>query len=237
MSAVLEVAVPEQALECTRPRRLEALVSGAGPSLPELPGDWPASGRHVDRLYLGSEFCERLIPPLDLLRRVVNWAGAHGVALTLATPIVSDGGLRLLRRVLRHLPAGSEVVVNDWGVLHLLRRDHPNLRPVAGRGICKAIKDPRLPSATWARLYPPSFGSTRHAAMLARRGFVGVQLDIAPFARPRDLHVPGLPVAVNVGHGYVTKGRTCRFGSFGLAPGRKFAPGHAGRFECHDDVA
>ncbi|MDX1594759.1 MAG: hypothetical protein R3298_10940, partial [Gammaproteobacteria bacterium] len=28
-----------------------------------------------------------------------------------------------------------------------------------------------------------------------------------------------------------------RFGSLGLAPGRKFAPGHACRFECHDYVA
>ena len=38
----------------------------------------------------------------------------------------------------------TEVVVNDWGVLRLVRREFPGLRPVLGRLMNKMMRDPRV---------------------------------------------------------------------------------------------
>lgn len=186
----------------------------------------------VSHLHFGNEFCERLLPEADALVQALETAARLGVVLVLSTPMLADTGIGQLRDLLRVLPDGAEVVANDFGVLRLLQREFPALRPVAGRMLCKAIKDPRLPSETWARLYPSGVAAPPFVALLQRLGVIRMEMDVAPFARTEDYADLPLPVAVHAPFGYSVKGRICRPGSLHQAGPHKFAPNHHCHKEC-----
>ncbi len=233
---------PAIAVTVTTPGNLAALPSAPvlGEALAAL--GWRrletfgCEGRRVERLHIGSEYCERLIPAPAELETAVTEAGRLGAALTLTTPMAGDAALARLRRLLPLLPEGSEVVANDWGVLRLLARDFPALVARAGRMLCRMVKDPRLPSETWGRLYPHGLGASPFVTLLGRFGVRGVEMDVAPFARAEDFAHTGLPVALHVPYGSSVKGRICRPGSLHQEGARKFAPGHGCRLECLDYV-
>ena len=191
----------------------------------------------ITRLQFGSEFCESLLPAPAALRRMLTLAAANGLAFSLATPICSDRSVARLRKLLALLPPQSEVVANDWGVLRLLHADFPNLTPVAGRLICKQVKDPRLPSAQWAALYPHGVHGAPFVAMLRRFGVGRVEMDVAPFAAAEELNSPQMCVSAHAPWGFAVKGRACRIGSLNLAEADKFAIAGKCRRECLDYVA
>ena len=211
--------------------------SGAGSLFDALRLALPPSAnglaaRPVGRLQFGNEFCERLIPSPTALRQAIGLADAAGLALTLATPSVPDAGLAKLRRLFRLLPEGSEIVVNDYGVLRLLAHEYPGLEPVAGRQLCKMIKDPRLPNEQWARLNPPGLGSAVFETLLSRFGVRRAEVDVPPFAQPTDLKAGGLALSVHAPFGYVLRGRVCRIGSLRFEGADKFRPDQTCRKEC-----
>lgn len=189
--------------------------------------DWP-----VSRIYLGNEFCERLIPTPKELEQVQLWAGQQALDLTLVTPMVTDAGLRRLDILLPRLPDGSEVVINDWGVLLRLRTDYPSLVPVLGRMLNKMIKDPRLPSEQWTRLQPHSSQSVHFQSFLERFAIGRLEMDVPPFARTEQFQTAPLALGVHLPYGYTVKGRMCRIGSLGQRDEGKFVAGHACRKEC-----
>lgn len=190
------------------------------------------AGRSLNRIHYGNEFCERLLPHSAQLERVVEWSTARGLAITLLTPMLADRGIGQLPRLLQRLPEQSEVVVNDWGVLRLLREQYPRLQPVAGRQMVKMIKDPRLPSAEWASAIPPGTQSSLYPKLMRRFGVDAVETDIRPFAEPTDLQPNGLRLSVHLPFGYTLKGRICKPGSLSLEKSKKFAPGHSCQKEC-----
>lgn len=227
---------PEIAVALTDGRWI-ARVAGAGSLFDALRLAPPASAnglaaRPIERLHLGNEFCERLIPSPTMLKQAVGLAGGAGLALTLATPSVADAGLARLRRLFRLLPGGAEAVVNDYGVLRLLLREFPGLEPVAGRQLCKTIKDPRLPTEQWARLNPGGVDAPAFRDMLGRLGIGRVELDVPPYARPADLRAGGLALSVHAPFGYAVRGRICRIGSLRFEGADKFRPGQACGKEC-----
>jgi len=102
---------------------------------------------HARRLYFGHELCERLLPSAPDLARVVGFCRMKGLWLTLVTPPVTQPGLARVEELLTWLDAhdaAGEIVINDYGVLHLLRRRHPRLEPVLGRLMSKQQRDPRI---------------------------------------------------------------------------------------------
>lgn len=229
---------PEIAVALSDGRALARLadMAGAGVLFDELalapPPSPDGAAYAVGRLHLGNEFCERLIPSATVLRRAIGLAEAAGLKLTFATPSAHDAGLARLCRLLRLLPGGAEVVVNDYGVLRLLRREFPALEPVAGRQLCKAIKDPRLPTEQWARLNPGGVDAPAFGGMLGRLGIRRIELDVPPYARPGDLRAGGLALSVHAPFGYAVRGRICRIGSLRFDGQAKFRPGLACSKEC-----
>ncbi len=189
------------------------------------------------RLQFGSEFCENLLPSPAQLRKMLKLAEANGLAFSLATPICSDRSITRLRKLLALLPPRAEVVANDWGVLRLLHAEFPSLTPVAGRLICKQVKDPRLPSAQWTALYPHGVHGAPFVALLKRFGVGRVEMDIAPFAAAEDLHSPQLRVSAHAPWGFAVKSRACRIGSLNLSDDKKFAIDGKCRRECLDYTA
>jgi hypothetical protein len=229
---------PEIAVALTDGRSIVRLAApGAGDLFEALRLAPPPSANGiaedpVARLHVGTEFCERLIPSPTVLSRSIELAAEAGLALTLTTPTVPDDGLARLRRLFRLLPDASEVVVNDYGVLRLLLREFPGLEPVAGRQLCKTIKDPRLPTEQWARLNPGGVDAPAFRDMLGHLGIGRIELDVPPYARPADLRAGGLALSVHAPFGYAVRGRVCRIGSLRFEGTDKFRPGQACGKEC-----
>jgi hypothetical protein len=183
-------------------------------------------------LYLGSEFCEFLMPSAEIVKRGIQIAKGSACRFALVTPVASDGVIDHLKTLLPLLPAGAELIVNDWGVASLAQREFPRIKLVAGRLLCKMIKDPRLDSRVWVDMYPHGLGGTSFRRMLDKLGIERMELDVPPFAVPelfRDLVVPA---AVHAPCGYVSKGRQCKIGSIALPLTQKFSSGRECRREC-----
>jgi len=188
--------------------------------------------RPVQRIQFGNEFCERLIPTKVQLEKALDRALADGLDLTLVTPMTTELDLPPLRELLAVLPGGNEVVVNDWGVARLLRNRFPDLVPVAGRLLCKMIKDPRLPSAQWKGHTPSGIRVPGFLRNLNRLGIDRVEIDVPPYATPEDFVLPGKHLSVHTPYGYAVRGRACRIGSLNRPAHKKFQCGEMCRREC-----
>lgn len=212
------------------PLRVADCARALGWPSPPLPDG--VDGRTVTRIHLGSEFCETLLPSDAQLRQALGLIAAAGLDFALLTPALSDAGLAALGALLPLLPSGTEVVANDWGALRLLRDHRPDLTPVAGRLLCKMVKDPRLPSAEWARLYPHGVHSGPFGTILERMGVSRIEMDVPPFAEAGDFRPGTARVAVHAPYGFSVKGRACRIGSLAQPPEGKFTSGQECRREC-----
>lgn len=99
------------------------------------------------RIYFGQEFCERLLPSISRLKWVLNFAREKEVSFTLVTPYITEKGLEKLEgllEVLAETRPDSEVVFNDYGVLHVMRQRFPHFEPVLGRLLNRTKRGPRL---------------------------------------------------------------------------------------------
>lgn len=90
--------------------------------------------RGYDAVYLGGEFCENKLPsPADYKKLAAVFPGR----VVTVTSIMSDRGLGRAADLLKKHLGGQkdfELVVNDWGLLRLLRDKYRSkARPVLGR--------------------------------------------------------------------------------------------------------
>lgn len=209
---------------------LGAHYAALGWRLPQALAPWAA--QRPTRAYLGHEFCEHLLPAAAGLRESLHRAADAGLAVSLATPLACDATLARLRRLLPLLPAGAEVVCNDWGVAALVCREAPQLAVVAGRQLCRMVKDPRLPSPRWAALYPHGLDSPAFALLLERCAVRAIEIDLPPFAGAALFEALPRPATLHAPFGYAAKGRVCRIGALAQRPPLRHAPGHACGREC-----
>ncbi len=210
----------------------KALFISSGKGLPRVDPEYT-------RLYFGAEFCERLIPSRDEIRAAAGFAAEHKLGFTLVTPYVTDRGLDALAGVIDALPAdvpAFEVVINDWGVLRMLRGRSRGMTFVLGRLLTKQKRDPRTAAA--ARCLPPqALGHFRESNVdtAELRGFLSdlgirrVELDntAGGIERQKD----SLPASLYVPFAYVTTTRFCPAASCTkqAVPLRSIAPC---AFEC-----
>lgn len=199
----------------------------------------------VSRLYFGNEFCERLIPGAADLRRAAEAASARGLDLTFLTPYVTDGGLERLRPALDLLAAnpadGVEVVANDWGLVHLLRRDYPGLRLVLGRLMNRMLRDPRVthylasapaPEEAHRALRQSGVTAPVFRRFLARLGVERVEFDHLPQGLDMDFRELGIAASLYLPYGAIASGRVCMIGSLHLPAPGKFDVESICRKEC-----
>lgn len=197
------------------------LLAGAG-----LPGPL-----RIAQLRFGNEFCQRLLPSRAAVRAGLQLAARHGFGFALALPIVTDAGLVRAERLLAELPDGAEVAVNDWGLMPLISRRFPHLQIIAGRQLCRLLKDPRAPPAAGAGPQP-GWANPGLATLLLRLRARRLELDIPPFASALQRSVPGIRLSAHTPFGFVTTGRICRLGNLRQAPARRFAAEHGCSREC-----
>ena len=188
------------------------------------------------RLYFGDEFCERLLPGKDDLFEVMNQADSLGIGFTFVTPYVTQAGLASLKKLFPMLPEGTEVVINDWGVLRILRNKFPKLVPVLGRLLTKIKRGPRitsfldrLPEDALKHLRSTNLGVSRYQKFLVENGVNRVELD-NPFQGIDLDDVPdGLGLSMYIPFAYVTTTRFCLVANCDV-PDKK---GFIGVFPCH----
>lgn len=102
-----------------------------------------ANQKLIDRasgIYFGEEFCEYLTPTLRQIKD--NLAICYGLnkSFALVTTAASEGLIKSYMKIFEFLNkhSGTEVIVNDWGILHVLGRDFKNIKPVLGRLLTKS---------------------------------------------------------------------------------------------------
>lgn len=139
--------------------------------------------RAYDAVMVGSEFCNRLLPsPAELfaVRRVCRGP------LILATPVLPQADLEAVRKLLglsAEKGAISEVVVNDLGLLELLRaRFRGKAKISCGRILCHRLK-----------IMPPAYANE----FLSRYDISSFEIDdadavkrLTPYGRLLSWHYP-----------------------------------------------
>ncbi len=112
------------------------------------------------RFYFGQEFCEHRVPTPEELTQAYAFARQFGWNFSFVTGYAPMPAFERIHRDLDALarlaaeaeaPQPIEVIVNDWGVLRLLRRKFPQFRPVLGRLLTKQKRLGRFPD----RIPPP----------------------------------------------------------------------------------
>lgn len=181
-------------------------------------------------IYLGSEFCEHLLPTPNALRNGIKKVLERNCRASLLTPIAAPKDLRALGELLPILPDGSEVIASDWGTAYFIRTHFPGLRLVAGRILCRMIKDPRLDAAksdVAGRFDPRPLRS-----MLSRLGFARMEIDVPLSDAYATISNLPMPASVHVPFACVAKGRMCRIGSTAITGSERFGVGRRCKKEC-----
>ena len=198
-----------------------------GTFLSQLP--FPA---RLARLYFGQEFCEHLVPEPDELRQAYYMALQMGWEFTYVTGYVTDAGLARIAANLEALAAEQadcEVLVNDWGILRLLRDRFPGFRPILGRLLNKQLRVPRFtdrpPPAYDKDIQAPildiqthqieamrqtNLGFPGYADLLRRQGVCRAEIDPVPQGLDPGALPSGLPLSVYAPWTFAAGGRTCR---------------------------
>jgi hypothetical protein len=199
------------------------------------------------RIYYGPEFCEHLLPSPERLRRVLAAAlEAGSLPVTLLLPWATDAGLARIGPLLavfeEKAGPGAEAVVNDWGVLRLLRREFPGLTPVLGRLMNKMMRDPRVapfystgPAEARKALSGSSARLPAYQRFLLDAGVRRIELDPLLQGIDQDLDGTGLRSTLWLPFGYAASGRICVSGSLHLPRADRFRYDLPCRHECQED--
>ncbi len=92
-------------------------------------------------IYLGSEFCEELIPTKEKTAAFLNYCLKNKKRFILLTPPLTEKGLKKIIELLPLLPLNCEIVFNDWGLLSSIKKHQ--LTPRLGRLLLKVKREPR----------------------------------------------------------------------------------------------
>lgn len=136
----------------------------------------------ADRVYLGHETCQDLLPPPERAVALARRYRAQGLGLTLVTPVLTEAGLARAVRLVECLLLECdelEVVCSDWGLLNYLC-EHGLGEPVIGRLLAGQQTDPRI-----RRILAPGVNEARDRIITHRDGTRCVLRYRAPSASLR----------------------------------------------------
>ncbi len=198
------------------------------------------------RCAFGNEFCENLIPSTAAVESALEASRSRGLAFTLLTPYASNEGVAALLPLFESLArqGGAEVVFNDWGVLNLLRREFPSLKPAQGRLLNKSLRDPRVttmyasapaPASTLSVLQRSNLDCESYTNLLSRLGVDAIEMDNLPQGNDLSFVESGrsaMKVGVYLPFGFISTSRICMAAGLHYRKQDKFQPGAPCRHEC-----
>lgn len=188
---------------------------------------------NFSHLYFGQEFCEKALPNPEELLLAVDKARHYKLSFVLMTPYVTELGLEKLEILLQELVGvmpNCEIVVNDWGVLHLLNEKFPTLSPILGRLLNKGWRDLRinnyLSMGKPGEFFKPFQGSNLSGpfikSLLEMLRVGRIETDNPPQGLDSRLPNLGYPTSLYLPYGCINSGRICLLGSWGMKTSEKF---------------
>ncbi|OIO36937.1 MAG: hypothetical protein AUJ74_00370 [Candidatus Omnitrophica bacterium CG1_02_44_16] len=99
----------------------------------------------MGRIYFGSEFCDYILPSPKDVDRLIKMRKDTNIAFSIVTPYLNQRRLTQLTKLLIFINVHTpeiEVIVNDWGVLHMLYTRFPRLQAVLGRVLSRQKRGP-----------------------------------------------------------------------------------------------
>jgi len=209
---------------------------------------------NIEGIYFGQETCENLIPPVKLIEKAVEYCSEKEYLFSFATPYVSPKGMEKLRKIFAFLNENapdSEVVINDFGVLHLLNTEFTNLKPVLGRLLIKVKRDPRY-SLSGFEIANIEIKNLKHIKANQAEALQGSTLELhvyQEFLKEKGIERIGIdaltqginlktikkwnfPVDIYWPWTYITSGRNCMIAAH-TQPGKKLHPtDESCNFQC-----
>jgi len=191
---------------------------------------------HVNRIYLGDEFCPHRFSNLNFMREISRFANENRLELTILTPVLTD------REMERYIPLfdylnefhpNMEVVGNDIGVILFLKENFPRFRLAAGRLLNKAFKDPRLTDATGLSSHSReaetlldecTFDNEEFHEIMAKLEVERLERDLLPYGKSDIEMISGMKTSVYLPFGSITSGRICWISTFNQPEGSWFMP-------------
>ncbi|MFH1339243.1 MAG: hypothetical protein ABIH40_05330 [Candidatus Omnitrophota bacterium] len=174
------------------------------------------------RLYFGIEFCQNLIPSVEDLEYILRFVSEKGMDFTFVSPYVTNAGmerLKLLSDYLIERRPESEIVINDWGFMRWLNRNHSGINLVLGRLLTKQKRGPRIlrligkvPGDMIEHFCQSIVDSEATSSYLIDRGIKRIELDnlLQGVSRPSPL----LKGSLYFPFAYVTTTRFCLISSY-----------------------
>jgi hypothetical protein len=199
------------------------------------------------RLYFGSEFCQYRIPKKEDVQRAHDEAKEQGYDFTFVTPYVSEIGMKKLFPLLEWLEketSGTEVVVNDWGMLYAIATNFPSLELVVGRLLNKMIRDPRV-----AHLYDQTDAPKQAKNVFSRSSFDNPffqtffqhfrvkHIEYDSMIQSVQLLDSSLRTSMHLGFAVVATGRSCLVGTLHQPKEKKFKGDVSCKQQCRHYLA
>ncbi len=190
----------------------------------------------LEQIRLGNEFCERLIPSVGQIGKAIAVADKLQLGFALVISNLTDRGLEKIERILPLLPDDSEVVVNDWGTASYISTAYPALKLIAGRLLCKHLKEPRIATPEEDPVVKWPVENEYFLTVLADLNIQSAEVDLAPHTRPPDHKMEHISIGLHLGRGYSARSQVCSIGSLHQFDEDKFSPGHQCLRECLDYI-
>lgn len=106
--------------------------------------------KKINRLYIGNEFCHNLFPEENQLIEMLQKAINDKVEITLCFTYLRENYIEKNKNIIEKVyelcvknSKTIEIVINDWGMLDLIKDKKDYLKPILGVLINKRKKDPR----------------------------------------------------------------------------------------------
>ncbi len=106
--------------------------------------------KSVSRIYIGHEFCERLIPDFRRIELLFEKAKQENLEVTFVTPNLYQRDIEKLKKTLNFIEKiliknemDCEIVFNNWGTYELIK-NNMFFKLVIGKQLLKYKRDPRI---------------------------------------------------------------------------------------------
>lgn len=122
--------------------------------------------KELKHVYIGNDFCINLFPNEEMLIKLINQAYEEKLGITISYPPLVQQRLEQTKKIIKILneycqekQTTIELVVNDWGMIQLLKEEKINcFKLVLGRLLNKIKKDPRMENRMGYEKYKNEFG-------------------------------------------------------------------------------
>lgn len=106
----------------------------------------PLTKSRLKGVILGNQFCEFLLPELEIVGKIYDMAEKNKLEMVFLTPPVRENSIKKIEKYMGEILSDKyiKIVVNDWGIADFLHKKYPACSLQLGVLLNKRRKDSRL---------------------------------------------------------------------------------------------